>query len=83
MGRLPAPRLRDAYVKAYEADSVSAFGSVIGFNQALDKATAEELSKLFVEAIVAPGFGSDALEILSGKKNLRLLAVETYRQRTG
>ena len=50
---------------------------MIGFNQALDKATAEELSKLFVEAIVAPGFSSDALEILSSKKNLRLLAVET------
>jgi len=76
-GTATSARLRDAYVKAYQADSVSAFGSVIGFNQALDKATAEELSKLFVEAIVAPGFSSDALEILSSKKNLRLLAVET------
>ena len=53
--------LRDAYVKAYQADSVSAFGSVIGFNQTLDKATAEELSKLFVEAVVAPGFELEAL----------------------
>ena len=67
--------LRDAYVKAYEADSVSAFGSVIGLNRTMDAATAGELSKLFVEAIIAPGFDDDALSILAGKKNLRLIAL--------
>jgi len=69
--------LREAYVKAYEADSLSAYGSVIGFNRTMDAGTASELGKLFVEAVVAPGFDAEALSILSSKKNLRLLAVET------
>jgi phosphoribosylaminoimidazolecarboxamide formyltransferase/IMP cyclohydrolase len=76
-GTASGTTLKEAYVKAYEADSVSAFGSVIGFNRKLDAATANELSKLFVEAVVAPGFDADALSILSGRKNLRLLVVET------
>jgi len=53
-GTASAATLKEAYVKAYEADSVSAFGSVIGFNRKVDAATANELSKLFVEAVVAP-----------------------------
>jgi phosphoribosylaminoimidazolecarboxamide formyltransferase/IMP cyclohydrolase len=69
--------LREAYVKAYEADPVSAFGSVIGLNREIDAATATELAKLFVEAIAAPSFSPEALEILGTKKNLRLLAVES------
>ena len=69
--------LKEAYLKAYQADPVSAFGSVIGFNRKVDAATANELSKLFVEAVVSPGFEAEALSILSGKKNLRLLAMET------
>jgi phosphoribosylaminoimidazolecarboxamide formyltransferase/IMP cyclohydrolase len=75
-GTATADSLRDAYVKAYEADTVSAFGSVIGFNRNVDAATAGELSKLFVEAVVAPGFEADAVKVLAGKKNLRLIAVE-------
>jgi phosphoribosylaminoimidazolecarboxamide formyltransferase/IMP cyclohydrolase len=75
--------LKDAYVKAYEADTVSAFGSVIGFNRKVDADTANEVARLFVEAVVAPGFDSDSLSILSGKKNLRLLAVETDGTETG
>src|SRR4030095_5701233 len=69
--------LREAYVKAYEADPVSAFGSVIGLNRTVDEATALELSKLFVEAIAAPGYDPAAIEVLSSKKNLRLLAVDS------
>lgn len=65
--------LREAYVRALACDPVSAFGSVIAFNRALDGETAEELAKLFVECIVAPGYEPAALEKLSGKKNLRLL----------
>jgi len=76
-GTATGTTLRDAYVKAYEADSQSAFGSVIGFNRVLDGATAEELAKLFVEAVVAPGADEQALRTLSGKKNLRLLTVES------
>jgi phosphoribosylaminoimidazolecarboxamide formyltransferase/IMP cyclohydrolase len=62
-----------AYLKALECDPVSAFGGVLAFNRALDAATAEELAKLFVECIVAPGYEPGALEKLASKKNLRLL----------
>jgi phosphoribosylaminoimidazolecarboxamide formyltransferase/IMP cyclohydrolase len=65
----------DAYLKAYETDTVSAFGSVIAFNRNVDGATATELAKLFVEAIAAPDFAPEALEILTTKKNLRLLVM--------
>jgi phosphoribosylaminoimidazolecarboxamide formyltransferase/IMP cyclohydrolase len=65
--------LRDAYLRAYECDTVSAFGGVIAFNRALDPATADEVGKLFVECIVAPGFDAVALERLAAKKNLRLM----------
>ena len=65
--------LRDAYLKALECDPVSAYGGVLAFNRAIDAATAEEVAKLFVECIVAPGFDPAALEKFAAKKNLRLL----------
>jgi phosphoribosylaminoimidazolecarboxamide formyltransferase/IMP cyclohydrolase len=65
--------LVESYQRALEVDPVSAFGSVIAFNRAVNGPTAEELSKLFVEAVVSPGFEALALERLAGKKNLRLL----------
>jgi phosphoribosylaminoimidazolecarboxamide formyltransferase/IMP cyclohydrolase len=65
--------LSDAYRKALACDPVSAFGGVLAFNRALDVATAEEVAKLFVECIVAPGYAAAALEKLGAKKNLRLL----------
>jgi phosphoribosylaminoimidazolecarboxamide formyltransferase/IMP cyclohydrolase len=65
--------LGDAYRKALACDPVSAFGGVLAFNRALDVATAEEVAKLFVECIVAPGYAAAALEKLGAKKNLRLL----------
>jgi phosphoribosylaminoimidazolecarboxamide formyltransferase/IMP cyclohydrolase len=65
--------LVESYRRALEVDPVSAFGSVIALNRALDGPAAEELSKVFVEAIVAPGFEPAALERLASKKNLRLL----------
>jgi len=65
--------LREAYLKALECDPVSAFGGVLAFNRAVDAATAEEVAKLFVECMVAPGFEAGALEKLAAKKNLRLL----------
>jgi phosphoribosylaminoimidazolecarboxamide formyltransferase/IMP cyclohydrolase len=74
-GTAVADSLQSAYLKAYEADSVSAFGSVIGFNKPVDEQTAVEVSKLFVEAIVAPGFNKQAVELLSSRKNLRLIMV--------
>ena len=65
--------LREAYLKAYECDPVSAYGGVLAFNRAIDAATAEEVAKLFVECIVAPGYEPAALEKFAAKKNLRLL----------
>ncbi|PYV14365.1 MAG: bifunctional phosphoribosylaminoimidazolecarboxamide formyltransferase/inosine monophosphate cyclohydrolase [Acidobacteria bacterium] len=63
----------ESYTRALDVDPVSAFGSVIAFNRPLDAATAEAMSKLFVEAVVAPGFAPEVIERLSAKKNLRLL----------
>jgi phosphoribosylaminoimidazolecarboxamide formyltransferase/IMP cyclohydrolase len=63
----------DAYKKALACDPVSAFGSVISFTVPVDDETAEAVSSLFVECIVAPQFSAGALEILGRKKNLRVL----------
>lgn len=65
-----------AYLRALEADPVSAFGGVIGVNRIVDGPAAIDMAKLFVEAIVAPGFTPEALTALSAKKNLRVLRIE-------
>ncbi len=65
--------LVEAYRKALACDPVSAFGGILAFNQTLDGATAEEISKLFTEVIIAPDADADARRILAAKKNLRLL----------
>jgi phosphoribosylaminoimidazolecarboxamide formyltransferase/IMP cyclohydrolase len=67
--------LLEAYQKALACDPVSAFGSVIGVNRAVDAAAAEEMAKLFVEAIAAPGFDPDARARFAAKKNLRLVEI--------
>ena len=69
--------LRDAYLKALACDPVSAYGSVLAFNRTLDIATADEVVRLFVECIVAPGYQPAALAAFASKKNLRLLELET------
>ncbi|MGI8959079.1 MAG: bifunctional phosphoribosylaminoimidazolecarboxamide formyltransferase/IMP cyclohydrolase [Bryobacteraceae bacterium] len=69
------PTLAGAYRRALEADPVSAFGGVLAFNRKVDKETAEEIGKLFVEAIAAPAFSDDALPVFTAKKNLRLVKV--------
>ena len=68
--------LSQAFLKALEADPVSAFGGVLAFNREVDGETAEHVSKLFVEAMAAPSFSDDALKILKAKKNLRLVRVK-------
>ncbi len=65
----------DAYRRALEADPVSAFGGVIGINREVDADAAEEIAKLFVEAIVAPSFNAEAVARFAAKKNLRLLEI--------
>jgi len=74
-GCAEAAALVESYSKAFEADPVSAFGGVLAFNRPVDEDTAHEISKTFIEAIAAPGYTGPALNILTGKKNLRLLEV--------
>jgi phosphoribosylaminoimidazolecarboxamide formyltransferase/IMP cyclohydrolase len=67
--------IADAYRKARDCDPVSAFGGVVGFNRVVDKETAKEMVQIFLEAIIAPGFDPEALEILKTRKDLRILQV--------
>ncbi len=73
-----AEKLVDAFKAARDCDPVSAFGGIIGLNREVDPETAEELSNLFTEAIIAPSYAPDALEILRKKKNLRLLETSKF-----
>lgn len=66
-----------AYKNAYESDPVSIFGGIIAANREIDAATAEEIHKIFIEIVVAPSFSKEALDILSQKKNIRLLELPT------
>jgi phosphoribosylaminoimidazolecarboxamide formyltransferase / IMP cyclohydrolase len=66
----------EAYSKALACDSTSAFGGIIAFNRSLNGTTAEEISKLFTEVIIAPDADEDAKRILGAKKNLRLLILK-------
>jgi phosphoribosylaminoimidazolecarboxamide formyltransferase/IMP cyclohydrolase len=75
-GVASAANLYDAYLKAYECDPVSIFGGIVAANGIIEKDAAEEMSKIFLEIIIAKGFTKDALEILSKKKNIRLLSLE-------
>jgi phosphoribosylaminoimidazolecarboxamide formyltransferase/IMP cyclohydrolase len=67
--------LAESYRRAFQADPISAFGGVLAFNRAVDGETALEISKTFIEAVAAPDYTEDALQILRAKKNLRLLKV--------
>jgi len=67
--------LLSAYKKALATDPLSAFGGIVAFNKPVDKKTAEEVAKTFLEVVIAPGFEPDALEILNSKKNLRVLEI--------
>ena len=72
-GAATAGDIAAAYKLAYEADPVSAFGGIVGLNRPVDAATAEQLKTIFLEAVIAPGYAAEALEILGVKKNVRLL----------
>jgi phosphoribosylaminoimidazolecarboxamide formyltransferase/IMP cyclohydrolase len=71
-----ATSIVEAYTKALAADPVSAFGGVIGINREVDAEAAEEIAKLFVEAVAAPSYTPEALARFSTKKNLRLITVK-------
>jgi phosphoribosylaminoimidazolecarboxamide formyltransferase/IMP cyclohydrolase len=69
--------VKEAYLKAFEADTISAFGGVLITNETVDAAAAEELHKLFFEILSAPDYTAEALEILKQKKNRILLKKKT------
>lgn len=64
-----------AYLKARECDPVSAFGGIVGFNRMVDAETAKELTSTFLEAVIAPGYTDEALDIFTAKKNVRVMQV--------
>jgi phosphoribosylaminoimidazolecarboxamide formyltransferase/IMP cyclohydrolase len=63
----------EAYRKAFATDPTSAFGGIIAFNRALDKAAAEAVSQQFMEVLIAPGFAAEARQVLAAKQNVRVL----------
>jgi phosphoribosylaminoimidazolecarboxamide formyltransferase/IMP cyclohydrolase len=65
--------VHEAYMKAYTADPVSVYGGIVAVNAEVDKATAEEMVKTFLEIVIAPSFTDGALEVLKVKKNLRIM----------
>jgi phosphoribosylaminoimidazolecarboxamide formyltransferase/IMP cyclohydrolase len=75
-GAATGATILEAYQKALAADPISAFGGVIGINREVDEAAAEEIAKLFVEAIAAPAFSDGAKARFAAKKNLRLVEVK-------
>ncbi len=63
----------EAYKKAHDSDPVSVFGGIVALNGEVNKETAEELVKTFLEIVIAPSYTSEALEVLKQKQNLRVL----------
>jgi phosphoribosylaminoimidazolecarboxamide formyltransferase / IMP cyclohydrolase len=72
-GVATAPTVREAYLKAFEADTQSAFGGILATNKIIDLPAAEEIHKLFFEILIAPDLTADALELLKAKKNRMIL----------
>lgn len=72
-GVATAPTVREAYLKAFQADTTSAFGGVLACNQPIDEQAAAEINKLFFEILIAPGYEPGALALLKSKKNRILL----------
>nr|WP_106781426.1 bifunctional phosphoribosylaminoimidazolecarboxamide formyltransferase/IMP cyclohydrolase [Lysinibacillus timonensis] len=73
--------IEEAFDKAYEADPTSIFGGIIALNREVDVQTAEKLSAIFLEIIIAPSFTEDALEILTKKKNIRLMTISFAQEK--
>ena len=66
----------EAFQKAYDADPTSIFGGIVALNREVDAQTASALHEIFLEIVIAPSFCEEALQILTSKKNIRLLAVD-------
>ncbi len=67
--------IAEAYHRAYEGDTVSAFGGIVAFNRTVDAAAARAMEPVFYEVVVAPGYDDGALAILQQKRNLRILSI--------
>lgn len=67
--------IAQAYKKAYEGDPVSIFGGIVALNREVDEATAAQLKEIFLEIVIAPSFSETAIELLTAKKNIRLLQI--------
>lgn len=67
----------EAYERAWACDPVSAFGGILAFNRHVDAATARRIAAVFVEAVIAPGFETEARQALAEKKNLRVMTMDT------
>ena len=76
------PDIATAHARAHACDPVSAFGGIIAANQEVDAAMARTVADIFTEVVIAPGFSDEAREILSAKKNIRLLTAAAP-QRSG
>ncbi|SHI75749.1 phosphoribosylaminoimidazolecarboxamide formyltransferase / IMP cyclohydrolase [Desulfatibacillum alkenivorans DSM 16219] len=72
--------LETAYLNAYMADRVAAFGGCIALNRPVDKATAEAIAAQYAEVVVAPGYEEGALDILAKRKNLRVIAINNIER---
>jgi phosphoribosylaminoimidazolecarboxamide formyltransferase/IMP cyclohydrolase len=72
--------LAEVYARARDADNRAAFGSVIVFNSPVDRKTAEEIMKTFVEVVYAPGYGSEALAMFESKRDIRVGEVPAKRK---
>ncbi|MDP5277089.1 bifunctional phosphoribosylaminoimidazolecarboxamide formyltransferase/IMP cyclohydrolase [Chengkuizengella axinellae] len=72
--------IEGAYQKAYEADPVSIFGGIVAFNREIGKEIAEKLHEIFLEIIIAPSYTEEAIEVLTQKKNIRLLKLGAAKQ---
>ncbi len=70
-----------AWNRALEADPISAFGGIVSINRLVDAQLAENMTSIFLEVIIAPDFSEEALKIFSKKKNLRLLQIDTQKQK--
>ncbi len=72
-GVATAASVKEAYLKAFQADTISAFGGVLATNHLIDQAAAEEINKLFFEILIAPDYSKEAMNLLKSRKNRILL----------
>jgi phosphoribosylaminoimidazolecarboxamide formyltransferase / IMP cyclohydrolase len=75
-GAATGASVAEAYVRARDADPLSAFGGIVGVNRVIDVETAQAITSTFIEAVIAPGVVQEAQEVLAGKKNMRVVTTD-------